>query len=96
MYVKDDLNLNFSHIKSIHPHYLAKYMTLDWITQRHLELVEPLHEKGKTLLKILDETATPMGGRLLREWLLHPLLSMEEIQLRQDHIEKFLNAETQI
>ena len=93
-YVKDDLNLNFSHIKSIHPHHLSKYMTLDRITQRHLELVEPLHEKGKTLLKILDETATPMGGRLLREWLLHPLLSVDEIKLRQDHIEKFLNAQT--
>jgi DNA mismatch repair protein MutS len=95
-YVKDDLNLNFSHIKSIHPHHLSKYMTLDRITQRHLELVEPLHEKGKTLLKILDETATPMGGRLLREWLLHPLLSVEEIKLRQDHIEKFLNATTDL
>lgn len=95
-YVKDDLNLNFSHIKSIHPHHLSKYMTLDRITQRHLELVEPLHEKGETLLSILDETATPMGGRLLREWLLHPLLSVEEIQLRQDLIEKFFNSQTNL
>lgn len=91
-YVKDDLNLNFSHIKSIHPHHLSEYMTLDRITQRHLELVEPLHDKGKTLLTILDETSTPMGGRLLREWLLHPLLSIDEIQKRQDQIEKFVNA----
>jgi len=91
-YVRDDLNLNFSHIRSIHPHPLSKYMALDRITQRHLELIEPLHEKGKTLLHILDETSTPMGGRLLREWLLHPLLSVEEIKLRQDHIEKFLNG----
>jgi DNA mismatch repair protein MutS len=95
-YVKDDLNLNFSHIKTIQPHPLSKYMALDRITQRHLELVEPLHEKGKTLLHILDETATPMGGRLLREWLLHPLLSVEEIKLRQDHIEKFLNTGTDL
>ncbi len=91
-YVKDDLNLNFSHIKSIHPHHLSKYMTLDRITQRHLELIDPLHDKGKTLLTILDETATPMGGRLLREWLLHPLLSIDEIKIRQDHIEKFLGT----
>jgi DNA mismatch repair protein MutS len=94
-YVKDDLNLNFSHIKSIHPHHLSKYMMLDRITQRHLELIEPLHDKGKTLLKILDETETPMGGRLLREWLLHPLLSIDEIKVRQDHIEKFLKAPLQ-
>jgi DNA mismatch repair protein MutS len=94
-YVKDDLNLNFSHIKTIAPHHLSKYMTLDRITQRHLELIEPLHEKGKTLLKILDETATPMGGRLLREWLLHPLLSIDEIKLRQDHVEKFVQVPSQ-
>ncbi len=95
-YVKDDLNLNFHHIKSIHPHHLSKYMTLDRITQRHLELVEPLHEKGKTLLKILDQTATPIGGRLLREWLLHPLLSIEEIKLRQDHVEKFFKNPSEL
>ncbi len=94
-YVKDDLNLNFSHIKAIAPHHLSKYMTLDRITQRHLELIEPLHDKGKTLLKILDETATPMGGRLLKEWLLHPLLSIDEIKVRQDHVEKFLHVPTQ-
>lgn len=91
-YVKDDLNLNFSHIKTIHPHHLSKYMTLDRITQRHLELIEPLHDKGKTLLKLLDETATPMGGRLLKEWLLHPLLSIDEIKVRQNHVEKFFQA----
>jgi DNA mismatch repair protein MutS len=93
-YVKDDLNLHFNHIKTLHPHHLSKYMTLDRITQKHLELIEPLHEKGKTLLAIIDETATPMGGRLMREWLLHPLLSVEEIMLRQDHVEKFLHAAT--
>lgn len=94
-YVKDDLNLNFSHIKTIHPHHLSKYMALDRITQRHLELVDPLHDKGKTLLQLLDETETPMGGRLLKEWLLHPLLSVDEIQTRQDHVEKFFRASEQ-
>jgi DNA mismatch repair protein MutS len=94
-YVKDDLNLNFSHIKMIHPHHLSKYMALDRITQRHLELIDPIHDKGKTLLQLLDETATPMGGRLLKEWLLHPLLSVDEIQIRQDHVEKFFRASEQ-
>lgn len=91
-YVKDDLNLHINHIKTISPHHLSKYMTLDRITQKHLELIEPLHEKGKTLLKVLDETATPMGGRLLKEWLLHPLLSVSEIQNRQDYVAKFLQV----
>lgn len=91
-YVKDDLNLSFTHVKKIQLHLLSTYMTLDRITQRHLELTQPLHEKGKTLLALLDETATPMGGRLLKEWLLHPLLSVEEIQKRQDLVEIFLQA----
>ncbi|MBS0649013.1 MAG: DNA mismatch repair protein MutS [Verrucomicrobia bacterium] len=94
-YVKDDLNLHFGHIKAIHPHHLSKFMALDRITQRHLELIDPLHDKGKTLLQLLDETATPMGGRLLKEWLLHPLLSVDEIQVRQDHVEKFFRASEQ-
>ncbi len=91
-YVKDELCLYFSHIKSITPCYFAKYMLIDRMTKRHLELIEPLHEKGKTLLSILDETATPMGGRLLKEWLLHPLLSVQEIQQRQSFVEKFITV----
>lgn len=91
-YIQDDLNLHLSHIKTLRPHLLSNYMTLDRITQRHLELIEPLHEKGKTLLGLMDKTATPMGGRLLKEWLLHPLLSVEEIKERQDRVATFLQA----
>lgn len=90
MYVKDELNLHFSHIKSITPHHPSKYMLVDRITQRHLELIEPLHDSGKTLLNILDETVTPMGGRLLKEWLLHPLLSVKEINARQSYVAKLI------
>ncbi len=91
-YVKDDLNLNIQHIKTIQPQFSSKYMLLDRVTQRHLEIVEPLHDQATTLLTVLDKTCTPMGGRLLREWLLHPLLSIEEIQQRQETVEKFLQT----
>ena len=90
-YVKDDLTLSLDHVKSIHPRTLASYMSLDRATQRHLELVSPLHDKGTTLLDILDQTVTPMGARLLKEWLLHPLLSVSAINTRYDQVEKFLN-----
>lgn len=91
-YVKDDLNLQLSHIKTIAPCHLSAYMTIDRTTQNHLELIEPLHEKGKTVLSLLDETETPMGGRLLKEWLLHPLLSVPEITKRQEGIITFLST----
>ncbi len=90
-YVKDDLTLSLDHIKTIHLRTLNSYMSLDRSTQKHLELIEPLHDKGTTLLDILDQTLTPMGGRLLKEWLLHPLLSVSAINARYDQLEKFLN-----
>lgn len=90
-YVKDDLNLTLDHIKAIRLEHSASYMGIDATAQRHLELSEPLHEKGQTLLTFIDQTATPMGGRLMKEWLLHPLLSPAEIHKRQDRVEEFFS-----
>lgn len=89
-YVKDDLNLSLDHVKSLRMEEHSDYMALDRTTQRHLELIEPLNEKGKTLLEMLDHTSTPMGGRLLKEWLLHPLLSVQGIEKRQARIADLL------
>ena len=59
-------------------------MTLDAMTRRNLELVEPLRPQDgdATLLSVLDATTTPMGARLLRIWLLRPLLDAGEIRDR--------------
>jgi DNA mismatch repair protein MutS len=67
-------------------------MLLDEMTRRNLELVEPLRagEEGGTLLEVLDETVTAMGGRLLRKWVLRPLLEIEEIWERLEGVEEFL------
>lgn len=89
-YIKDDLSLPLDHIKTIRCDAMSNYMAFDATTQRHLELTEPLYEKGKTLLNLIDQTLTPMGGRLMKEWLLHPLLSPTEIKKRQDKVEAFL------
>jgi len=86
-YVTDDLNLSMSHVRHIRAETSSRYMALDRTTQRHLELV---WGQGKTLLAFLDRTSTPMGGRLLREWLLHPLLDPTEIRHRQNWVEKSL------
>lgn len=63
-------------------------MTLDEMTRRNLELVEPLRAgaEGGTLVSVLDETVTPMGGRLLRRWILRPLLDLDRIRARQDAV----------
>jgi DNA mismatch repair protein MutS len=67
---------------------------LDDMTRRNLELVEPLRAgaRGVTLLEILDHTATPMGGRLLRQWILSPLRRPDAITARLDAVSALVNA----
>ncbi len=65
------------------------FLWVDEMTRRNLELVEPLRSgaKGSTLLEVLDATLTPMGGRLLRQWLLSPLCDPGSINARLDAVE---------
>jgi DNA mismatch repair protein MutS len=76
------------HLAAPEPYALAGFLTLDATTRRNLELVETLRgERRGSLLGILDETSTPMGGRQLREWLLYPLLDVVEAGRRLDAVE---------
>lgn len=66
----------------------GREMVLDEMTRRNLELVEPLRagEEGGTLISVVDRTVTAMGARLLRQWILRPLVELEEIRLRQEAV----------
>jgi DNA mismatch repair protein MutS len=68
------------------------HMLLDAATQKNLELIRNMRDGGKegSLLWIIDETLTPMGGRMLRSWLLNPLLSVDEISQRQSSVNTLL------
>jgi DNA mismatch repair protein MutS len=67
-------------------------MQLDEMTRRNLELVEPLAGRaGETLLSVLDEALTPMGGRLLRRWVLTPLVDRAGILRRQDAVAELVD-----
>jgi DNA mismatch repair protein MutS len=65
------------------------FLWLDDMTRRNLELVEPLRAgaRGCTLLETIDATVTPMGARLLRQWLLSPLRDLDAIRARLDAVE---------
>jgi DNA mismatch repair protein MutS len=66
----------------------SRYMPLDEMTRRNLELVESLRGGGSgTLLSVLDRTLTPMGARLLRQRILSPLTEIEAIEHRLDGVE---------
>ena len=68
-----------------------KVLHLDYVTQRNLELVSSLWEKGKdvTLYSIFNQTHTPMGARLLKKIILQPLLNLDEINQRLNIVQKF-------
>lgn len=85
---KDSLSV-IHHLSFVQTH---NYMTLDAASIKNLELLKNLHD-GRTkgsFLDIIDYTSTPMGGRLLRFWLLHPLLDTVDIRLRSEAVKDFL------
>lgn len=80
------------HITSIRRIDGGAYMRLDKFTVRSLELVESMNEGGRSLLDVIDATVTPMGARLLRRWMLFPLIHTERIRRRHDVVEYFFRA----
>lgn len=87
-YACRNLRKDASNITSIVAYQPGECLILDRISQRNLELVDPLFtgEKNNTLLSVMDETVTPMGARLLRDWMLRPLRKRQEILRRQDSV----------
>ena len=75
----------------------GKWMALDEMTRRNLELLEPLRAdvsgrgRAATLIEVIDETLTGMGARLLRSWLLRPLIRPEDIWARHDAVAELLD-----
>ncbi len=82
-------NDHLEHLKQIRVSARRPYMRIDEFTRRNLEIFEPLSGKTRraTLLSVLDETQTPMGRRLLKEWLRYPLQEVEEIERRLEAVE---------
>ena len=73
----------------LHGYTIGEFMTLDEATRRNLELTETMRggDARGSLLGVLDDTRTPMGGRLLRRWLNQPLLDVNAINLRLDAVQ---------
>ncbi len=76
------------HISTISRIEEERYVWMDPFTVRNLEIIYSLHPQGKCLLDVLDRTESPMGGRLLRKWLVLPLKEKEAIMKRQRIVEQ--------
>jgi DNA mismatch repair protein MutS len=89
-YLAETEHHHISHISQLTRIEENKYVWLDKFTIRNLELLAPQHEKGTALVEVLDHTQTPMGGRLLRRWLVMPLKDIQKIEERLSIVEAFV------
>jgi DNA mismatch repair protein MutS len=90
-YLQDNQKAALAQLTTLRTYSTQSFMTLDPATRRNLELVATIRGgtvKG-SLLGVLDETRTAMGGRLLREWLTQPLLDLNALNARLDHVDTF-------
>lgn len=81
---------SLKHINRLSTYSTIDYMVLDANTRRNLELVKTMRDKSKkgSLLWVIDQTVTSMGGRRLRRWIEQPLLDVKEINCRLDGVEE--------
>ena len=88
-YMDVTLHNNIKHIIRISRIEEERYVRLDRYTIRNLELLAPMHEGGVSLLDVIDQTISPMGGRLLRRWITFPLKNTNAINDRLDVVDYF-------
>ena len=88
-YVTRSLRRDAQHLSAPRPWHPDECLLLDAVTQTNLELVESRNPEGTSLRGAIDRTLTPMGARLLRGWILHPLRNLDAITRRQDLIAAF-------
>ncbi|MFB5194234.1 DNA mismatch repair protein MutS [Neobacillus sp. KR4-4] len=84
---------SLDHLQPVTTYQIHQYMKIDYYSKRNLELTETIRSKGKkgSLLWLLDETMTAMGGRMLKHWIDRPLISQIEIESRQSIVEVLIS-----
>ncbi|MFD1315061.1 DNA mismatch repair protein MutS [Namhaeicola litoreus] len=93
-YLSETQHNNISHISQIKQIHQDKYVWMDRFTLRNLELHASNAADGISLLDIIDQTVSPMGGRLLRRWLSLPLKDLQEIKERQSIVKYLIEKES--
>lgn len=92
-YLVQHLRRDVKHLTRITFYQCRDYLVLDSTTLRNLEILEPLHRdapRNTSLYGALNRTVTPMGARLLRNWLTQPLSAVQAIRSRQDAVQSWL------
>ncbi|PKR80645.1 DNA mismatch repair protein MutS [Brumimicrobium salinarum] len=92
-YISEAQHKDLGHISKISRIEEDKYVWLDRFTTRNLELINSPHENGATLLSVLDQTITPMGGRMMKRWMVLPLKDLKTIEARQQAVKALIENE---
>ena len=97
-YLNETQKTTLSHIQSLKKINRRNSLQIDQTSLASLEILRTIRTESKkgTLLHCLDETLTPMGGRMIRAWLCMPLCDLGAIELRQDTIEEMINSDTKL
>ena len=91
-YLKDTQPDSLTLLTKLRSYSINEFMTLDTATRRNLELDETLRgERKGSLLGALDRTVTPMGKRMIHQWVSQPLLNVERIKRRQNGVQYFFD-----
>lgn len=88
-YLEMTQHTHIGHITSLARIEAERYVRLDKFTIRSLELIQPMQEDGLSLLDVIDRTVSPMGGRLLRRWIVFPLKDEKPINERLNVVDYF-------
>ena len=91
-YLELTQHTHIAHITALARIEEDRYVRLDNFTIRSLELTQSMQPDGTSLLDVIDRTITPMGGRLLKRWLVFPLLDATAINARLDVVEHFFRS----
>src|SRR5262249_21762169 len=96
LYLKETLKSSLAHLTRLRPWRRDRFPFLDEVTRRSLELTRTLRDGSRdgSLLAVLDRTVTPMGARLLQEWLVAPLADRAAIEARLDAVGELKDEHT--
>jgi DNA mismatch repair protein MutS len=96
LYLQETLKASLAHLHRLRPFRQDRVLLLDEVTRRSLELTRTLRDGGRdgSLLAVLDRTVTPMGSRLLQEWVVTPLAERRAIEQRLDAVGELLEEQT--
>jgi DNA mismatch repair protein MutS len=89
-YLSETQHSQLSHITNINQIINKDFVWMDRFTMTNLELLRSTSKDGISLLTVIDYTSTPMGGRMLKRWIIHPILNLKELEFRHKTVDYFV------